>query len=231
VKGIPYREYLTPLLRSVLYKDVVVRHRIRAPQGLDDMTAHLMANVAQKYSFNALADVTRVRSVHTIQKYLLHLEEAFLLFSLRRFSFKVREQARSNRKSYCTDNGLITSTSFRFNPDTGKLYENAAAIALYRRALAGSMECFYWQGSQQEEVDFVVKEGTRITALIQVCVDPRAPKTKSREIRSLLKASMELGCRNLLVLTDSTEGEEEASWYGAQGTVRYVPLWKWLLTA
>ncbi len=228
-KGIPHREYLTTLLRSILYKDIVVRHRIRAPQGLEDLAAHLMANVAQRYSLNTLVKVTRLRSVHTVEKYLCHLDEAFLLFSLRRFSFKVREQAQSNRKIYCTDNGLITSSSFRVSSDVGKLFENIVAINLRKRAIEGAIECFYWQGAQQEEVDFVVKEGTRVIQLIQVCLNLDDPKTKSREVRALLKASKDLKCKDLLVLTDSTEGQEAMSWFGIVGTVRYLPVWQWLL--
>lgn len=229
VKDIPHRDYLTTLLRSILYKDVVVRHHIRAPQGLEDMTTYLMTNVAQRYSLNTLVKVTRLRSVHTVQKYLRHLEEAFVLFSLRRFSFKVREQTRANRKIYCTDNGMVTSSSFRFSPDLGKLYENVVAITLHRHEMNGSIECFYWQGSQQEEVDFVVKQGTRIAQLIQVCIAVDDPKTKARETRALLKASSELGCKDLVILTDSIEAEEDASWYGTVGRIRYVPVWKWLL--
>jgi len=230
MKGIPHREYLSTLIRSIIYKDVVVRHRVRAPQGLDGMTAHLMANVAQRYSLNTLSKVSRLRSVHTVQKYLRHIEEAFLLFSLRRFSYKVREQERSNRKAYCTDNGLTTAASFRFSADAGKLYENAVAVTLRKQELEGTIECFYWQGAQQEEVDFVVKEGTHITQLIQVCFNLEDPKTKSREIRALLKASTEFACKNLLILTDSAEGEEHVSWFGAEGSVHYMPLWKWLLS-
>jgi hypothetical protein len=229
MKEIPHRDYLTTLLRSILYKDVVVRHRIRAPQGLEDMTTYLMTNVAQRYSLNSLVKATRLRSVHTVEKYLRHLEEAFIFFSLRRFSFKVREQTRANRKIYCTDNGMVTSSSFRFSPDLGKLYENVVAITLRRHEMDGTIECFYWQSSQQEEVDFVVKQGTRITQLIQVCVSVDAPRTKARETRALLKASSELGCKDLVILTDSTEAEEDASWYGTVGRVRYVPVWKWLL--
>lgn len=155
MKGIAHREYLTTLLRSILYKDIVVRHRIRTPQGLDDITAQLMANVAKQYSLNALTRMTGLRSVHTVQKYLRHIEEAFLLFSLRRFSFKVRDQLRSNRKVYCTDNGMLTSASFRCSANAGKLYENAVAVALRKQEMQGALECFYWQSAQQEEVDFV----------------------------------------------------------------------------
>lgn len=229
VKNIQRRDYLTTLVRSVLYKDIVVRRRIRAAQGLEDLAAYLMSNVAQKYSWNTLAQVTRLQSAHTVEKYLGYLEEAFLFFSLRRFSFKLREQARADRKIYCTDNGLITSSSFRFGANMGKLYENLAAVALRKRALEGKLEFFHWQGAQQEEVDFVVKEGTRITQLIQVCADISNPKTKSREVRALLKASTELRCKRLLILTDSAEGEEDARWFGARGKVRLVPMWRWAL--
>lgn len=229
MKGIPHSEYLTTLLRSILYKDIVVRHRIRTPQGLDDITAQLMANTAQQYSLNALTKMTGLKSVHTVQKYLRHIEEAFLLFSLRRFSFKVRDQLQSNRKVYCTDNGLLNSTSFSFSANTGKLYENAVAVALRKQEMQGALEFFYWQSAQQEEVDFVIKKGTKITQLIQVCYSLEDPKTKSREIRALLKASADLGCKDLLILTDSTEGEEVTSWYGTERAVRYAPVWKWLL--
>ena len=41
-----------------------------------------MANVAQRYSYDTLAKVTRLRSVRTVERYLRHLQEAFLFFSL-----------------------------------------------------------------------------------------------------------------------------------------------------
>lgn len=229
LKDIQASQYLTTLLHSILYKDIVLRHRIRAPQGLEDMVSLLASNVAQPYSLRTLKDASRLRSVHTVEKYLRYLEEAFLFFSLKRFSFKVREQAKSNRKIYCIDNGLVTSTSFRFSGKTGRLYENLVAVALLKKQLERTLECFYWQGPKREEVDFVVKEGTKVSSLIQVCANPEDPKAKTREIRSLLEASRNLGCDNLLVLTENHEGEKHHSWYGMEGTIRYIPLWKWLL--
>lgn len=231
IKGIPCREYLTTLMRSILYKDIVIRHRIRAPQGLQDLLEYLMTNGAQRYSLNNLVEITRLRSVQTVEKYLHYLDEAFLLFSVRRFLFKIRGQLRSNRKIYCTDNGLITSASFRFSSNTGKLYENIVAIELQKRALAGALEYYYWQNPQQEEVDLVVKEGRNVEQLIQVCLNIDDPKTKSREVRALMKASEELNCKELLILTDSTDGQETTSWFGRKATIRYLPVWKWLLGA
>jgi predicted AAA+ superfamily ATPase len=77
-------------------------------------------------------------------------------------------------------------------------------------------------------VDFVVKQGLNVTELIQVCLNIDDPKTREREVRSLLKASKDLKCENLLMLTESMEKEEELSWYGAKYRILIRPLWKWL---
>jgi hypothetical protein len=95
--------------------------------------------------------------------------------------------------------------------------------------MAGEVQVFSWKNPQGDEVDFVVKEGTRVARLIQVCVEPRAGATHDREVRGLLKASSDLRCKDLVVLTDADEREEKASWFGLKGTIRYIPLWKWFL--
>lgn len=53
-------------------------------------------------------------------------------------------------------------------------------------------------------------------------------RTSEREIRSLLKASRELRCDNLLMLTEDQAKTEQASWMGLSGTVQYLPLHQWL---
>lgn len=226
--GINSREYLNNLVRAVLFKDILKRYRLRAVQGLEDLAYYLFSNIGKEYSFRTLSRVTKCSSHHTVEKYLGLLEEAFLFFSLRRFSFKVREQASTNKKIYCVDNGLAGTAGFRFSPDRGRLYENLVAIELKKRSVANGSRLFFWRSGLQEEVDFVVQEKGRVTRLIQVSSDVSYPKTKSREIRALIKASAVLSCKDLLVLTDDREKEEEAEWNGTRRRVRFFPLWKWL---
>ena len=180
LKKIDRHNYLHTLLQSTIYKDIVKRYRIRSVQGIEDLAMYLMSNIAREYSYNALAGVTRCRSVHTIDKYIRYLQEAYLFFSIPRFSFKVKNQVGQNKKIYCTDNGLAISTGFRFSSDRGALYENLVAVALKKEEIAGRISLFYWKSPQNEEVDFVVKEGLRITRLIQVCSDISNPKTLKR---------------------------------------------------
>ena len=201
---------------------------IRSAAGLDDLAGYLLANVAREYSLNRLTSVTRCRSVHTVAKYIGHLEEAFLFFSLQRFSYRVRETAAANRKIYCIDNGFVTGRGVRFSPDIGRLVENLVAVALHKRALDGACELYFWRGAGQREVDFVVKEGREVTQLIQVCWDMTGGDTRKREIRALLQAGAELSCDRLLVLTADADSEEEVEWFGKRGRIRLLPLWRWL---
>ena len=101
--------------------------------------------------------------------------------------------------------------------------ENVVAIELLRMRsyLHKNWEIFYWKDYQQNEVDFVVKEGPKVKQLIQVTYASSKEEISKRELRALLKASKELQCNDLLVITWGYEGEED--------NVKFIPLWKWLL--
>lgn len=228
LKKIDRRDYLRNLLQSTLYKDIVKRFKVRSVQGIEDLTLYLMSNIAREYSFNALSGVTKCRSVHTIDKYIRYLQEAYLVFSLPCFSFKVKDQAGYNKKIYCTDNGLAVSAGFRFSADRGALYENLVAIALKREEIAGRISLFYWRSPQNEEVDFIIKEGLDVTRLIQVCSDISNPKALKREMRALIKASQVLHCDELLLLNDRVDRTETFRWQGVERPIRLMPLWQWL---
>lgn len=78
-------------------------------------------------------------------------------------------------------------------------------------------------------VDFVVKEGPRVARLIQVCADISNPKTLSRELRALIRASQELQCDELWLLNDREDRTETVQWQGVERRIRLLPLWQWLM--
>lgn len=229
IKKIEYKEYLSTLFNSTIYKDIVKRYRIRSPQGMEDLAYYLLSNIANEYSYKSLSKTTRIQSPHTVEKYLKYLEESFIFFSLKRFSYKIKEQLSSNKKIYSIDNGFIYAKAFKISPDFGRLYENAVAQELKKEEFDNKIKLFYWKNQQQEEVDFVVQQNTTIKQLIQVCFDIKNVKTKEREVRALLKAGEDTKCKNLLVITEDYEAEEKTEWFGIKGKVKFVPLWKWLI--
>ena len=229
VKKLNYKEYLSTLLDSIIYKDIVKRFKIRSAQGVEDLASYLVSNVAKDYSYNTLMQVTKCKSVHTVEKYLGYLEESFVLFRLKRFSFKLKVQVKSPKKIYCFDNGFIFAKAFKISSDIGRIYENTVAIKLKKLELERKISIFYWKNQQQQEVDFVIKKDTRVQQLIQVCFRITDSVVKRREVRALLLASKELKCRNLLVITTDCEEEIEEEWFGIKRTIKFIPLWKWLL--
>ena len=140
----------------------------------------------------------------------------------------MKDQVGHNKKIYCTDNGLAVSAGFRFSGDKGALYENLVAVALKKEEIAGRISLFYWKNPQNEEVDFIIKEGPNVVRLIQVCSDITNPKTLKREMRALIKASQELHCDDLLLLNDRVDRTETFRWQDAERPIRLMPLWQWL---
>ena len=124
------------------------------------------------------------------------------------------------RKVYCIDTGLINAIIPKFSENIGNFYENIVAVELRRK----NKEIYYWK-NENGEVDFIVKDGLKIKELIQVCYDIKDEKTKKREIKSLMDASKELKCNNLIVITDDYGKEENID----NKRIKYITLWEWLL--
>ncbi len=159
-----------------------------------------------------------------------YLEQAFLCFTVPRFSFKPREQSAAPKKCYAIDTGLVEAAGFMSSASHGRLLENLVAIALHRRQLRGELQLFYWQDPQKSEVDFVIHQDRTVKSLVQVCATGSEPKTRARELRGLLNASRALGCTDLLLLTEDTRAAETLErWQGYSAKVRWQPVSTWLL--
>ncbi len=222
--------YLQQLYTTIITKDVLLRYRIRKGRMFRDMALYLMNNFGRELSFNRLKRMFELGSDHTAKNYVGYLEETYLIFLVERFSYKKRLSLVANRKVYGIDTGLLLAVGTQHMRDWSHLYENVVALELLRRkAQRQDFEFYYWKNPQQEEVDFVVKQGMRVGCLIQVCYEFNQADTKAREVRALLKARIELKCDSLVVITKDYEGKEEAEWFGLRGKIMYVPLWKWLL--
>jgi len=215
------RVFLMENYKDIIERDIIQRYKIRYPRVLKNLAKYMITNSSREISFNKLKNILKVKSVHTIINYSSYLENAYLLIFLERFSFKLKEQVKAPKKVYCIDTGLINSIGFKFSENLGRLVENLVAVELKRR----EKKIFYWKDHQQREVDFVVKEGLRVKELIQVTYASEMNEIERREIKGLLKASKELKCKNLKVITWDYESEEEFK----NQKIKFVPLWRWLL--
>ena len=221
VKDLDAKNYLTTLFESILFKDIVKRYNVRYTKMLSDLAHYLITNHSNEFSYTKLKNILEFRSVHTVENYTKYLTEAFLTFSIDRFSFKLKEQMRSPKKVYGYDTGMINAIKFKTGRDIGRLMENLVAVEVMRRG----GEFYYYRSVNGKEVDFVIKRGSKVDELIQVCYDINHHATRKRELTALAKTGKDLGCGHLIILTWDYEAEEKYS--GEK--VNFLPLWKWII--
>ena len=193
--------YLTALFDSIILKDVAQRHKIRKITELYDLADYLISNYSNPLSYNEIAEELSLGSVTTVKKFCGYLAEPYLFFYLPRYNNKLKEMKKAPRKVYVIDNGFIYTRSFELSSNNGRQLENMVFIELLRRGYNLKKSLFYYRTSNDKEVDFVTRDGRKVTSLIQVSYDISKAKTRERELDALVKASEELKCDNLLIIT------------------------------
>jgi hypothetical protein len=220
VLGQNKQEILLAYAGDVLTRDIVERYSIAKADNLRTLYKYYMTNAASLISYNSIKGFLNI-PVDTIERWSDYLNQAFLFFFVRRFSYSLKEQEKNPRKVYCIDTGMRNAVSFRFTEDMGRLFENLVFLKLLH---AGS-DVFYWKDAQGYEVDFITMYQGKIGNIIQVSFDVSEAKTKNREVRALLRSLAFFNMKEGLIITEDMEAEETTNGY----VIRYVPLWKFLL--
>ncbi|VVB84272.1 AAA domain protein [uncultured archaeon] len=222
-------ELLRTYRETIFYRDVVERYRIRDVSFLENFMGLVLENFGRYFSLskteNYFKSLGLKKSKKTLSNYLKYLEDAFFMFSVPKFGYKTRVRVQQPVKVYPVDTGFYKLMP-RFSQDIGVLMESAVAICLFRKKHGSELDFFYWKDYQQNEVDFVVKQGLGVTQLIQVTYADDSAGIEKREINALLKAGSELNCTDLLIITWDYEGEIEIK----NKRILCTPLWKWLTT-
>lgn len=222
VKYLDPKGYLKVLFDSLLFKDVVKRHKVRFSEQIDNLGSYLINNISSQYSLRKLANALEFRSGVTLKKYISYLTEAYIIFSLQRYSYKAGERLKSPKKVYVVDNGFITAKTVQHSPDTGKLLENLVFTELVKKDFESNRNLFYYKTRNDREIDFVLKNETTVTELVQVVYDINNVDTEQREVKALMEAGNELGVNNLTVLTWDEKREVKKD----DLTVSFVPVWE-----
>ncbi|MCD6422638.1 MAG: ATP-binding protein [Elusimicrobia bacterium] len=219
------KRVLISYYQDIISRDIVQRFRIKKPDKLRTLVQYYLTNISSYISFNRISKFIKL-PVETVRRFSFYIENSFLVFFVKRFSYSVKEQENSARKVYSIDTGLHNAIGLKFSQDIGRLVENAVALKL--RTMQRKypfIEFFYWKSHHGDrEVDFVVKEGRKVKELIQVCWDISDASTEKREISSLLKAMKVFKLKQGFILTEDREDEIKIK----NKKIIFKSLWKWL---
>lgn len=214
---------LREIIDVTVYKDIIERHAVKNSKVLRMLLTALFNS--KEFSvhkfFNFLKSQGIKTSKNTLYAYFGYFCDSLVVRPLRKFSHSYKETEGSVPKVYFADNGLLYTQGIR---DDGRLMENLVFTELERK---WDKNLFYYKSIDGKEVDFVIKKGRSAGQLIQACYDLSDFNTKEREVKGLMKASNELGCQNLLIVTWDYEGVEKLD----GKTIVCKPLCKWLLSS
>ena len=213
-------DILRNLFQDIFYRDILQRNEIRNETAIKTLLQYLISNIGKETSYNKLKDLIKVGSGNTVNQFMNCFEDAYLLFSLKKFDYSIKKQIINPKKIYCIDNAIIGENSFSFSENLGRIFENTAFLQLKRQ----NKEIFYHKNKY--ECDFLIFDKFKITQAIQICYELNEDN-KEREINGLLEAMNEHKLKEGLLLTFDSEETINIE----DKKIKIMPMYKWLSIA
>ncbi len=164
------KEILKQLSDSYLYKDILLIDQIKKPEALVKLLQALAFQVGSQVSYLELAQVCGLDG-KTIEKYMMLLEQSYIIFRLTSFSRNLRNELKKSRKIYFYDNGIRNALIANFNQienraDIGALWENylVSERVKYLAYQQKWVNHWYWRTTEQQEIDYLEEENGKLTA-------------------------------------------------------------------
>ncbi len=163
-------DLLKQLANSYLYKDILMWQRIQKPERLEKLAQALAFQVGSEVSYHELGQMTGLDN-ETVERYLLLLERAFIVFRLTTFSRNLRNELKKTRKVYFFDNGLRNALINQFSPiglrqDVGALWENFLISERMKYIQYNELyrNRYFWRTRTQQEIDYIEEYNGKLCA-------------------------------------------------------------------
>lgn len=188
------KEILKQLSDSNLYKDILMREQIQKPDKLLKLLQALAYQVGTQVSYNELGQTCGLDS-KTVEKYIVLLEQTYVIFRLNSFSRNLRNELKSSKKIYFFDNGIRNALIANFNQiesrqDVGALWENFLVSERIKHLnYSGKwVNYWFWRTKEQKEIDFIEESDGKIMAY-EFKWNPKTKVKKPKQFEEAYKNS------------------------------------------
>jgi predicted AAA+ superfamily ATPase len=216
-------ELLKECYKVMFYRDLVERYKIKNIKLFEDYLTLVIDQTGSLFSISSTAkkleEFGYSLSKNTLSNFSKYAQEIFLIFEVKKYSYKIKEQLRFPKKIYTIDHGLVKAIRFFFSEDYNRLLENIVFISLKRNG----NEIYYHK--ENKECDFIISDKLKVIQAIQVAKTISEAKTKKREIEGLLEALNKFRLKEGLILTEDNYGTFKIN----NKTIKILPTWYWLL--
>ena len=176
--------FLYGIYNTVIMKDVIQRNEVRDVALLDSLIKFMASNIGSIVSIKKISDYLtgsgRKTSSITIENYLKMLENAYILYSVKRYDLKGKQILKTLGKYYIVDTGIRNQLTGLRNTDYGHILENIVYFELLRRGYDVTIG-----KSDKLEIDFIATKYDE-KMYIQVSASVMDENVKARELRPLL---------------------------------------------
>jgi hypothetical protein len=178
-------DYLKGVYNTILYRDIIKRHKLRNSVFLENLTCFLADNVGQLFSARNISAYIKSQMakvpVSQVMGYLRCLTESYMIRGVRRMDISGKKIFETGEKYYFEDIGL-RNAFWEYRPDDiGKIMENA----VYKHLLYNDYDVKIGQIGNNE-IDFTCKKNGEYL-YVQVCYLLHSQSTIEREFGNLEK--------------------------------------------
>lgn len=176
-------DYLKGILSSVMFRDVILRNKIRNSAFLENLIEFLADNTGQLFSARKISEYLKSQRIQIttaqIIKYIHYLTSSFLINKVQRQDIVGKKIFEIGEKYYFEDIGIRNTISNYKQTDIGKIIENV----VYKHLKYNNFEVRVGQTGPYE-IDFVAeKQGEKL--YIQTCYLLHDQATIDREFGNL----------------------------------------------
>lgn len=178
-------EFLLGIYNTVIVKDVISRNNIKDIGLLEQIVKYVVVNTGNIISANKISGYIssqgrgETTKATTVSNYLDMLEKAYIIYPVKRYDIKGKEQLKNLAKYYVVDTGIRNMLMGYSDSDFGHVLETIVYLELIRRGYQVFIGKWY-----ELEVDFIaVKQDEK--KYYQVCLSLMDEKVKERELAPL----------------------------------------------
>lgn len=227
------RRILQEYFNALLFRDIVERHEADGcPESLVRLLSHRLLGQlgGQVVSTKLQQDLTGygIKTTRaTIGDLCRWYEDAYLMFFVTKWDASAQSRLVAPRKVYAVDTALAGAVSAGILQNRGAVLENQVFMHLRRqfRDFADEMPIHYYKTAKNHEVDFAVARPGSQPLLVQVSESLADTRTRTRELRALTEAMVELHADTGYIITQN----ETETITTPTGTIRVLPAWRMAL--
>lgn len=166
--------YLINLLDSVVFRDLVELSLLENKSAALSLLKLLAHQIGSLVNYAELADKLSI-GAKTVKRYIELFEQSYIIFTLKPFSNRKRDEIGKMPKVYFYDLGLRNALLNNFEPlvnriDSSQLFENFIVLEILKANYYGNFgyTLNYWRTKSGSEVDLVLTKTNKTTIAVEI---------------------------------------------------------------